>query len=101
NQLLGGGHDAKALQLILEANGSEQAERVGAEDGVGDRDEPAGSEVAVAVVRIDRLVATGPLGDRVDREVALGEVLLDRAWEWREIDGKGVPPPHEPGAVPL
>src|SRR5215211_2386097 len=88
-------------ELVLEAHGAQEAQRVVLEDRVGDRADAARPEVAAAVVRVDSLVAAHPLCDRVDAEVAAGEVVLDRPRQRREVDGPAAVEGDAPGAVAL
>ena len=66
-------------ELVLEPDGPKQPERVVREDGVADRAEPLRLEVVAPAERIDRLAAAERARDRVDGEVARGEVVLDRS----------------------
>src|SRR5205807_8797535 len=84
-QLLGPLVETEA-ELVLEARGAQEPERVVGEDRVRDGAERARSEVRAAAERVDRLAARERHGDRVDGEVAAREVVLERAAERREVD---------------
>ena len=66
------------LELGGEPRGAQQAQRVGGEAALADGAQEAPLEVGEAAVRVDRLAAGERDGDGADREVALGEVGLDR-----------------------
>jgi hypothetical protein len=89
------------VQLVLEAHRPQEPQRVVLEHGGLDGTDAARGEIAVAVVGIDDLAGAHPLGDRVDREVAGGEVVLDRPAQGREVDGTVVREGDAPGPVPL
>ena len=88
-------------ELVLEADRAQQAERVVAEDSRRDRAKRLAVEVAEAAERIQRLAALERPRDRVDREVAGGEVLVDAVRQGREVDGALVGQRHAPGSVAL
>src|SRR5205085_2584655 len=88
-------------QLVLEAGASQQPERIVAEDGLVDRAQTPGREIAVTVERIHALAAAGTLCDRVDAEIAGRQVVLDRPDQRREIDRSAVGERHPPSAVAL
>ena len=88
------------LELDREADGAQRAQRVVGEGARGDHPQPPRGEVGGAAVRVDGLAAGQRLGDRVDREVARGEVGGEVAVAQRdEVD---LPRParrhHPPGA---
>ncbi len=87
-------------QLRDEAREPHDAQRIARERRCRDHPQPPCSEVLPATRRVDELAARERLGDRVDGEVALREVLLDRLPEQRrEIGLPAVTRLHDaPGA---
>jgi hypothetical protein len=83
-------------ELVDETDGPQEPQRIVVEDRLGDVPQPSGLEVASATERIDGLAAGERDGDRVDREVAGRQVVLDRAAQRREVDG----PPGVEGDAP-
>ena len=82
---LGAGElDGRRVDLEAELGGepgrAQDPQRVVGEAALGDRAQDAGLDAATPPVRVDRRAAGSASGDgdRVDREVAQGEVLLDR-----------------------
>jgi hypothetical protein len=67
---------------------------------LGDGSQPVTREVVVAAERVDAVAAADALRDRVDREVARREIVLDRAGQWREVDRATVAERDAPGTVP-
>src|SRR5262245_9447030 len=89
-------------QLVLETNRTEEAQRIVVEHRPADRPEPPSREVGLPVERIDENPAVQGAGERVDREVSRGEVLLDAGSVQRsEVDGLSVAGRDAPGAVPF
>ena len=80
-------------KLVLEPNGSQQAQRIVAEDRLGHRTNDAGLEIRRAFVRVVHVVTPDPNSDGVEREVARGQIRVDPARERREVDGLARSPP--------
>jgi class 3 adenylate cyclase len=89
--------EAKA-ELVLEPHCAHEPERIVGEDRCLDGAQRARLEVGSAAVGIDVLAAADGHGDRVDGEVARGQVVLDRGPEEREVDGAAVLERDPPGA---
>src|SRR5439155_11819251 len=64
-------------ELVREPYRAQEPQRVVFEDRLGNRAKNARLEVGCSAERIDRLAALQRAGDRVDREVAAGEVGFD------------------------
>ena len=74
-------------ELVLEANGPQEPERIVDEDRLRDRSHEPRLEVAPPVMRVVRLARRDALGDRVEREVPRREITVDPLGERREVDG--------------
>ena len=84
---LGSGAVDGQPQLDGEAGKAEGSQRIRRKRRRRDHPQPPGFEVHPAAERIDQLAAGEGLGDRIDREIALAEVILDRrAAERSEVD---------------
>ncbi len=81
----------------------ERAQRVRGERPARDHPQAPGAEVVAPTEWVDAITASEWLGDRVDREVSLGQVGLDRApVERQQVDLPGpVARDHAPGAEPF
>ena len=88
-------------ELVLQAHGAEEPERIVGEDRLRDGPQRASLEIGAARERIDGLAAGEGYRDRVDREVSRREVVLDRPSERREVDGAGPVQRDPPRPVPL
>ena len=88
-------------ELVLQAHCTEKPQGVVLEDARRKRTDDLLLEVGTASVGIDRVSAGQGQGDRVDREVPLGKVVLDPAGQWREVHGPPVFERDAPGSVPL
>ena len=97
-QALGAPLDDEA-ELLLEADGPQETERVGLEHAGADRPDDLLVEIAAPVERVDVLAARERPRDRVDREIARREVRLDRAAKRREVDGSALGQCDAPAAV--
>ena len=86
-------------QLVLQPHGAQETQRIGLERSVRDGAHDARLDVLAAAERIDCLPAGKWLRDRVDREVACGEVVLDRRGERCEVDRPAVGERDAPRAV--
>ena len=86
-------------QLVLEPDGPQQAERVVPEHALAHRTDEAPVEVAVAAEGVELVPAGERPRDRVDREIAVGEVLFDAVCKRREVDGAPVAVRDSPGSV--
>ena len=62
-------------ELFLEADRAQESQRVVLEDRLGDRAQEPQLEVLASPARIDRLTPGDGYGDRVDSEVAAGQVV--------------------------
>ncbi len=88
-------------ELVLEPHRTEQPQRIRAEHAVGDRPQRLRAEIRDAAERIDRVGRPETPRDRIDGEVARGEVVRDRPAQRREVDRVPVPVRDAPGAVAL
>ena len=76
-ELLGGRVEPE-LELVLEAHGAQEPQRVVGEDRLRDGAKRARSEVLPAPERVDWLAALEGHGDRVDGEVAAREIFFEK-----------------------
>ena len=74
-------------ELVLEPNGSQQPQRIVAEDRLGHGTDDPRLEIPTPAVRIVHVVTPDPNGDRVEREVARRQIRVDPARERCEVDG--------------
>ena len=74
-------------ELVLEAHGPEEAQRIVGEHRLGHGSDDALLEIPCAAVGIEPLVGAHADRDRVEGEVARGEIGLDAVREGREVDG--------------
>jgi hypothetical protein len=88
-------------ELVLEANRAQQPQWVVVEHASGHGAQHSSFEIRLTAERIGRLAALERDGDRVDREVTCGQVVLDAVPERREIDGASVVERDAPGTVTL
>ena len=88
-------------ELVLQADGAQEAERVVLEDRLRDRAQATQVDVLEAAARVDDLAAGEWPRERVHREVPRREVALDRPAERREVDRAAIRERDAPGAVPL
>ena len=88
-------------ELVLEPHRAQQAQRIIREHGRRDGTDQLRSEVRAPAVRVDFLAAGQRDRDRVDREVASREVVLDPVVQGREVDGMPGLERDPPGAVAL
>ena len=96
-----GGRVELEPELVLEAHGAQEPQRVVGEDRLRDGAKRARSEVLPAPERVDWLAALEGHGDRVDGEVAAREIFFERAAERREVDCAPAVEGDAPRAVPL
>src|SRR5205823_13140400 len=85
DELLGQRREPEA-ELVLEPYGAQQAQRVVLEDRLRDRAQAAEGDVLEAAARIDDLAACEGARERVDGEVARGEVGVDRPAKRGEVE---------------
>ena len=89
-------------ELVLEPHRPEEAQWIVEEDRFGDGANAPVGEVGPSVVWIAEIARSHPHRDRVEREVARGEVRLDAVGTGREVDGlRSVRRRYAPGAVTL
>ena len=88
-------------ELVLEPHRPEEAQWIVEEDRVGDGTNAPVGEVGPSVVWIAEIARSHAHRDRVEREVARGEVRLDAVGTGREVDGLGRSAAATPGAVTL
>ena len=88
-------------ELVREPDRAQEPQRVVFEDRLRDRAKNPRLEVGCSAERIHRLAPPQRAGDRVDREVAAGEVGFDPVGQRCEIHGATVVESDAPGAVPL
>src|SRR5919204_433462 len=88
-------------ELVLEPHRAQQPERIVHEDALTDGAQQLLVQIAQAAEGVDRLPARERAGDRVDREIARRQVVLDRLGERREIHCPPVRERDPPGSVAL
>ena len=91
----------REAELVLEAHGPKKPQRVVLEDRLRDGAQSPRLDVCPPSERVDVVASGHRLRDRVDREVAGAEVVLDRSAERREVDRRAVLESDAPGAVLL
>ena len=88
-------------KLVLEPRSAQEAQGIVLEDRVPDGAQASRRQIGVAVERVGRLIASRPLGNRVDREIARRQIGFDRPGQRCEIDGAPILERDPPGAVAL
>ena len=96
-QPLGGGIDLEA-ELMRDPRQPQQPQRVVAEGRLGRRPQQPPAEVVAAGQRVDHRAVVERHRDRIDGEVAQGQVVLDAATAGRDVDRAALSH-HPPGAV--
>src|SRR5205085_2481692 len=86
-------------ELVLQADGAQEAERVVLEDRLRDRAQAAELDVLEPAARVDDLAPAERPRERVHGEVARREVALDRPPKRREVDCAAVVERDPPRAV--
>ena len=90
------------VELVLQADGTQEAKRIVGEHRRPDGPEPAFPQIGRPVEGIDERPAVKRARERVHREVARGEVFLDaRSVQRGEVDGVSVAERDPPGPVAL
>jgi hypothetical protein len=100
HQLLGLGVETEA-QLVFQPNSAQQPQRIVPEDRRRDRAQHAPFEVVHAAKWINELASAERLRDRVDGEVACGEIGFDVVLKRREVHRPTVVEGHAPRSVTL
>jgi len=88
-------------ELVPEAHCAKKPQRIVREDARRDDADDPCLHVCPAPVRVGGLAAGQRDGDRVDREVPRGEVVLDRAAQRCEVDRPALLERNPPGSVAL
>jgi hypothetical protein len=76
-------------ELAGQAGRPQHPQRIVGEALLAHHSQPAGLEVGLPAMGIEQRTAVERLGERVDREVAAGEVLLDAGLQRHEVDVPG------------